>query len=447
MPSPLVLGLLLTVLLAAVDYYVYRNWRFFSRLKPALRWTLPPYRVLLVVMPLVLPAYFYFSRWWEVEPKLLRAVVIGGWITYYLPKLFLAVAFALKDAAWSVSWLFDWFQERLRGGKPHAGAGIPSRHVGAGAEVEADALDLADMKRLTRAEFLRRMGWTAASIPFVVVGYGVFRTLYDFEVHRVDLTLPNLPRSLDGLTIAQLSDLHAGSFFSQRPIEEAVATLNGLRPALVAITGDFVNHDAAELALLRRPLEALRPELGTFACLGNHDHYASVREVVAGVRATPVDLLVNEHRTLTLDGAHLRVVGTDNTGFRQYYADLPAAVAGLPSHPQEDEFRLLLAHDPTFWDDYVRPSDAHIDLMLAGHTHGGQVGFEFGPLRWSLAKTVYARWAGLYAEARAGDEERAGEAGRGPQYLYVNRGLGTVGPPIRLGIRPEITLVTLRRAA
>ena len=217
------------------------------------------------------------------------------------------------------------------------------------------------------------------------------------------------------------------------------------------VRGALLPGDLADLQLLQpadheRPqlmativpaMHGLKAGLGVYGCLGNHDHYARLGDVVERVRATPVDLLVNEHRTLALDGARLHLVGVDNTGFSQHFADLPGALDGLEADPHGEEIRILLAHTPTYWDSHVRTGHPDIDLMLCGHTHGGQVGFEFGPLRYSLARVAYPRWAGLYDEPRAGGQSR--------QFLYVNRGLGTVGPPLRLGIRPEITLLTLRR--
>ncbi|GIV59679.1 MAG: phosphoesterase [Rhodothermaceae bacterium] len=409
-----------------LDYYVYRNWRRFAGLRRWARRTLPVYRVALWVMPFLLPAYFSVSRWWEVEPKLVRGLVVGVWVIYYLPRVVIAAGLLVKDAIRFVIWLFGWFQQRLLPAASSAPADAPGE----------PALDLSDMKRMPRRAFLQKLGWSAASVPFVIVGYGVFRTLYDFTLFRVEVPIPGLPRALDGLRIAQLSDLHAGSFFSPRPMHEAVALVRELQPDLVAVTGDFVNNDEHELDLILPALRTLRAELGVFGCLGNHDHYAHTPAVVDAVRATPLDLLVNENRILEIDGARLYVVGTDNTGFRQNYADLPAALDGVV--PGDDSTTLLLAHDPSFWDTHVRPHHPEIDLMLCGHTHGGQLGIEAGPLRWSLARVVYPRWAGLYAEDHPGTGRR--------QFLYVNRGLGTVGPPVRLGIRPEITLLTLRRA-
>lgn len=412
-----------------LDYYVYRNWRSFVAFRKAERhprsfaWTLPLYRVLMLLMPLTLPLYFLYSNWWAVEPKLPRALFFGFWAVYYVPKALIALALFIKDFAHFIMWLFGWFQEQLLGSEEE--------------EAPKENLDLADMKHTSRREFLREMGWTTASVPFVLVGYSVFRTLYDFEVHRVDVPIAGLPRQFDGMTIAQLSDLHAGSFFSEKPMHEAVATIQDLRPDLVTVTGDFVNGDAGELPLILPALSKLQADLGVYGCLGNHDHYANVREVTRQVRTTSVDLLVNQHRTLELDGARLHVVGVDNTGFHQNHADMDAALAGLDARPG-DETHLLLAHTPTYWDEHVRTEHPEFDLMLCGHTHGGQIGVEWGPLRYSLARVAYPRWAGLYKETRAN--------GEGSQYLYVNRGAGTVGPPLRLGIRPEITLLTLRRA-
>lgn len=428
----LVYSILAAALLLALDYYVYRNWRRYTSYRSRLRWTLPVYRVVMGVMAVAVPVYFAFSHWWEVEPKLLRAVAVGGALTYYIPKGIAAFGVLIKDLLKFAIWLFEWFQKQLVPvPAPEAAASVVLPQQPA----QTTPLDLVDMKHLPRRDFLRQMGWTAATAPFVMVGYGVFKHLYDFEVYRIDVPIPGLPRQLEGLTIAQLSDLHAGSMFSERPMLEAADAVNSLQPDLIAVTGDFVNGDAHELPLITPGLRALRAELGIYGCLGNHDHYAQTPLVIDGIGTTPVDLLVNENRTLSLDGAKLHLVGTDNTGFHQHFADLPRAMTGIePRDP--DATTVLLAHDPTFWDKHVRPEQPNIDLMLCGHTHGGQIGVEVGPMRWSFARHIYPRWAGIYEEAQEGR----------PQFLYVNRGLGTVGPPVRLGIRPEVTLLTLRRA-
>lgn len=427
--------------LFALDWYVYRHWRFFVKHRPRkktslLNLSLPIYLFFMGVMPATLPLYFTFSRWWEVEPKLARALFVGFWGFYYLPKMIIAAALGLKDFGRFTIWLFQWFQKTLRRKAITEKAQVTSAPT---AETLSPPLDLIDMKQLSRRAFIERMGWTASAIPFVVTGYSVFRTLYDFKVHTVDIPLPHLPPALDGLTVLQLSDLHAGSFFSERPMLDAADIIKSLKPDLITITGDYVNNNDAELERILPALNALEAPLGVYGCLGNHDHYANTQAVADRLKHTPVRLLVNEHETITIDGANLHVLGTDNTGFNQNYADLNKAKSGIQTQGKGDEIKVLLAHDPTFWDAHVRPAHPDIDLMLCGHTHGGQVGVEMGPVRFSLARIAYPRWAGLYQENRAQNPSV-------DQFLYVNRGLGTVGPPIRFGVRPEITLLTLRKA-
>ena len=418
-----------TVVLLVLDYYVYRNWRRFARGR-AFEWTLPLYRVLLALMPLSLPLYFSLYRWWEVEPRLARALFFGFWVLYYVPKVPIVAVLLGRDAVRLTRRVFR--GDAGESSTPRSESSDPLEvSPGRRNEVTLPRQEAA----ITRKEFLRRMGWSAAAVPFVLTGYGVFGTLYDFVVRRVEVPVRGLPRAFERLTIAQISDLHAGSLLGIDPMHEAVSIVNGLRPDVVVVTGDFVNHDVDEIPRILPALGELDAPLGVYGCLGNHDHYANTEQLVGRLRTTPMDLLINEHRTLAIDGGKLHIIGTDNTGFSQRYADLPRAVAGID--PEEENAQILLAHDPTFWDSHVRPDFSGIDVMLCGHTHGGQFGIEYGPFRWSLAQVRYERWAGLYAEPRK--EER------GPQFLYVNRGIGTVGPPLRLGIRPEITLLTLRR--
>jgi len=274
---------------------------------------------------------------------------------------------------------------------------------------------------------LETIAWGSAIIPFGIVGKGFFDT-DELMIYEEEITLRALPQAFDGLRIVQISDIHAGSWRSPQPFRRARALIDQLKPDVLVITGDFVNFDPKELELIRADLMRLRADLGVFASLGNHDHYCSpanhslLRSMISN---SGITLLVNSNIPLTTHGETLYLVGTDNTGLGQNFGDLPAALVGVePGAPT-----ILLAHDPTFWDKHVR-NKAPIDLMLSGHTHGGQVGIHFLGMELSVAQVVYKQWAGLYRD--------------GDQYLYVNRGLGTVGPPIRIGIPPEITVLTLR---
>jgi hypothetical protein len=286
---------------------------------------------------------------------------------------------------------------------------------------------LSSLPDANRRHALETIAWGSAIIPFGIVGKGFFDT-DELMIYEEEITLRALPHAFDGLRIVQISDIHAGSWRSPQPFRRARALIDQLKPDVLVITGDFVNFDPKELELIRADLMRLRADMGVFASLGNHDHYCSpanhslLRSMISN---SGITLLVNSNIPLTTHGETLYLVGTDNTGLGQNFGDLPAALVGVePGAPT-----ILLAHDPTFWDKHVR-NKAPIDLMLSGHTHGGQVGIHFLGMELSVAQVVYKQWAGLYRD--------------GDQYLYVNRGLGTVGPPIRIGIPPEITVLTLR---
>jgi uncharacterized protein len=288
-------------------------------------------------------------------------------------------------------------------------------------------------------------GYVLASTPVLALGADAVYTLYDFQVHRVDVPVRGLPRQFEGLTIAQLSDFHAGSFFSEQPMQEARRITESLKPDMVVMTGDWVNWQSDELPIILPEIHAMClnagkqgfAPLGVWGCLGNHDHYVggeSHQELLDAVRAAGVTLLVNQNTTFHIDGEHLQLAAIDNVGLRQNFGDVDKALEGLyPIHPT-----ILMAHDPTFWDKKINgktTNDMSIDLMLAGHTHGGQMGVNLFGIELSPASLMYRQCAGLYKS----------EYGTG-QHIYVNRGIGTTGIPVRIGIPPEITLLTLRRA-
>lgn len=281
---------------------------------------------------------------------------------------------------------------------------------------------------VSRRAFIGKTAWSLAAVPYVMVGNGMWRTLYDYQVCSVDLVIPTLPRAMDGMTLVQISDIHAGSYIDHRPLEEARRIIDGLQPDVLVITGDFINSKPAELSVVARELQKFQAPYGVLATLGNHDHYHSDdehRRLVRGLRGFGLDLLVNEHRRIGQGDASLVIAGTDNIGFRQRFGNVEQALAGV----ERGEPTILLAHDPTLWDQEIVGKQS-VDVMLSGHTHGGQFGVQALGVEWSPAQYVYEQWAGLYR--------------KGNQVLYVNRGLGTVGPPIRIGIPPEITFFTLR---
>lgn len=481
------LGFMLTMsaLMALIDLYVLRRWKKYAAARPVLRRTILPLTVLLYVMPFVMPVYAATSRWWD--GGIARGIVVGLWAFHYAPRTIIALWLAVLDVARGFVWVVNKpFAKRTHravaseeteivqvqpetteiqpqivysqpetvrsepeitnrqpettGSQPETVYSQPETVRGQPEIVRRLVTsDSAPRPAASRRDFLRTAGWAMASVPFLAVGTGLFKTVYDFEVRRVRVPVAGLPRAFHGLRLAQVSDLHAGSFFSPAPADEAARMLLAERPDLIVVTGDFVNHAAAELPLVLPALHRLRADLGVFGILGNHDHYADVPDVLRGVAETPVRMLVNARHTVRVDGTVLHLLGTDNTGFGQRYADLPRTLDGLAAPGEADDLRVLLTHDPTFWDEARAATGAH--LTLSGHTHGGQIGWEWAqasatPRGVNLADLQYDHTAGLYTETGA----------HAPQHLYVNRGLGTTGPPLRLGIRPEITVLELLAA-
>jgi predicted MPP superfamily phosphohydrolase len=279
-------------------------------------------------------------------------------------------------------------------------------------------------------------------LTFFAFGMGMARGRTHVKVFRENIKIPSLPKSFDGLRIVQLSDIHLAGFYNHPGyIKKVVKMVNGLNPNLVCFTGDMVHNFSEEIDPFIGILSEIEAPLGKYAVLGNHDYgayfkwdskdeeEANLERVKAQIRASGFDLLLNEHRTIKLNGDSLEIIGVENWGKPPFpqLGELDRAMSGVdPEH-----LSILLSHDPSHWDLQVRQKK-EIDLTLSGHTHGMQFGIEIGRFRWSPSQWTYRQWGGLYKENR--------------QYLYVNRGLGYTGFPGRVGIRPEITLLTLQPA-
>jgi predicted MPP superfamily phosphohydrolase len=281
-------------------------------------------------------------------------------------------------------------------------------------------------------------------VPFVSLTYGLLRNPYRYKVFRENLALKNLPEALSGLRIIQISDIHSGSFTFKEPVREAVSLINQLKPDLVFFTGDLVNNKADEMDDFMDVFDKIESRLGVFSIFGNHDYgdyvqwpseqhkQANLDKLKAIHRALGWTLLTNENRILEVNGANLAIIGVENysTHLRfPKYGDLNKAKEGTKGA----DIKLLLSHDPSHWNGQILPDHKDIAVTFSGHTHGMQFGIEIpGFLKWSPIQYVYKQWAGLYQS--------------GDQYLYVNRGLGFLGYPGRVGILPEITCIDLEKA-
>ncbi|MCI0487655.1 MAG: metallophosphoesterase [Blastocatellia bacterium] len=277
---------------------------------------------------------------------------------------------------------------------------------------------------LSRRRFLQMALMAMASMPFAVSAYGAVAARSRKVVEKIIVPIKGLPSELDGLTIVQMSDVHSGMFMPESRMSEYVKIANSLRPDLVALTGDFVSTSNKQVAPFIKAISALEAKHGVFGCLGNHDIFSrSERALARGFAEYGFKLLRNENFCVDIDGARLNVIGVDFIGRRSEQSSLDDALRGISL----EGTTVLLSHSP---DTFDRAARLGIDLVLAGHTHGGQIALTIGDLILTPARMVTMFLAGLF---RIGDS-----------HLYVNRGLGTTGPPIRINAPPEITHITLK---
>ena len=295
-----------------------------------------------------------------------------------------------------------------------------------------------------RSRFLAQMSLFLGGIPFVSLLYGMIRNPYRYTVFKETVRVKNLPKALEGLRIVQISDIHSGSFLLKEPVENAIKIINEQKPDLAFFTGDLVNSVATEVEPFIDIFSGIRAKHGVFSVLGNHDYgdyhqwespehkEQNLENLKNAHSRMGWDLLLNENRMVEINGEKVAVLGVENYSAHPRfpkYGDLQKAYEGSEEAP----LKLLLSHDPTHWTDQVTKDYSDISLTFSGHTHGMQFGVEIpGWIKWSPIKYVYKQWAGLYQD--------------GHQYLYVNRGLGYLGYPGRVGILPEVTVVELKKA-
>ncbi len=298
---------------------------------------------------------------------------------------------------------------------------------------------------ISRLEFLKNTALGLGAITFSVFTYGIIVGRFDFKKHFVSLKLKNYPKGAKPLKVVQISDLHLGSFQRKDKLREAVQLINSEEVDLIFFTGDLVNNYAAEAKPFVEILKELKAKHGKYAVLGNHDYadyigldtstsegrekwQANLNEIKGYFNTADFNLLLNENRLVEINGVEINLVGVENWGDGRFskYGDLEKAMQntkdGIPT--------LLLSHDPTHWENRVLPFSKQIDLQLAGHTHGMQFGIEFAGIKWSPSKWKYKFWAGLYQNEN--------------KFLYVNRGIGHLGYPGRVGILPEITVLDIQ---
>ncbi|MBL7925009.1 MAG: metallophosphoesterase [Bacteroidia bacterium] len=415
--------IILILVLIALDFYVFQAFKFgfrntsesVQRVTAIVFWSMTVFCVAVLIASRIYD--------WDLWPKALKTYAGAFIFVLTFSKLFV-VLFLLTDdifraARWSYEKIFS-----SPGSTESTVNSVPARAI-------------------SRSDFLVRTGLVLGSLPFVSLLYGMVKGAYDYQVKKIKLSLPGLPVAFQGYKIVQISDLHVGSFVSTEPLEEAVRIINGLNADVILFTGDLVNNKSEELEPHKPALSALKAKHGVFSTLGNHDYgdyvywkseeakAENLHALIRGHKEMGWDILMDEHRHLEKDGEKITLIGVQNYSMHlrfPKYGSLSRATKGI----DYSGFNILLSHDPSHWRGEVLKDFPQIHLMLAGHTHGFQFGVDLPYFKWSPVQYVYKEWAGLYSE--------------GNQHLYVNRGLGFLGYPGRVGILPEITVFELHTA-
>ena len=292
-----------------------------------------------------------------------------------------------------------------------------------------------------RKKFISQLSLGIALVPVIGLVYGMIKGKYDYKVHRIKLKFADLPDAFNGFTITQLSDIHCGSFDSKTDVQRGIALANEQKSDLLLFTGDLVNTNADEMDQWMDTFSDLKAPLGKFSILGNHDYgdYKTWESKTAkdnnlrrlkdihselGFR-----LMLNENLKIEKSGQYITLIGVENWGKGRFqkYGDLNKALADV----SDEDFKILMSHDPSHWEAETLRHSKHVHLTLAGHTHGMQFGIEIPGFKWSPIKYIYPQWAGIYNEKN--------------KYLYVNRGFGFLAYPGRVGILPEIAVITLEK--
>ena len=394
--------------------YAYRCVHLVSAAwRPWIRWTVRGLFLLAAIGVYASTSYLAVNRDDYRDNEAVRAYTTAGAITLNVTLVIISLFQLLADLGLLGRWLFR--------------------------QVRSDRGQETKGRRL----FLNRLALGLGAITLGSFVWGTTKGKYGWRILENRLRFTNLPEAFDGLRIVQISDLHLGSFRGKfDPLAEAVQMVNALRPDYILFTGDLVNESPEEAEEWVSLFRGLKARSGKYAILGNHDYgWGRITEedkdknslgVMDVLRRMDFDVLGNEHRILQKGGQRIGLVGVENWGYSEENwfptrGDYQEATKGMDEVP----FRILLSHDPTHWDHHIVDKE-DVDLTLSGHTHGGQLGLRIpGLLDLSAGKLFYKRYAGAYQEGR--------------QHLYVNRGMGYLIFPGRVGMPPEITLHVLNK--
>jgi len=409
--------LIATFLILTIDVYYYRALKSFVKnytpiLKKTLKISYWIFTLFTLIFMFVAASYFLNKT---PPPKFARTYVMGIIMIIGVSKLIGTVFILIHDIVQFIIWTINKSPKKTKN---------PKNKIS-----------------LSRIDFIKKTALIASIIPFSTLMFGVLKSAFDYTIHTQKLKIPNLPNAFKGLKIVQISDIHSGSFISEEPLEKAIKMIEEQQPDIIFFTGDLVNEITEEALPFMDTLKKITAPMGVFSILGNHDYgdYFYQKGDIEGrehnytlMKAVHEklgwNLLLNENHIIEKDDERLAIIGVENWGSElrfQKYGDIDKAKKGC----LDNDVKLLLSHDPSHWDAHVIPNHPDIDVTFSGHTHGMQFGIEIPGFKWSPSQYIYKNWAGLYSEKQ--------------QQLYVNRGLGFLGYPGRVGILPEITVFEL----
>ena len=412
------------------------------------------YVTLLLLSIAVMADGFRMGRGHAIPRASMITVFAGLW---FFSALFGYIAVKLVsgiDKIWS--WLRAAYQLKTNP-KPSRVAAAPAASTPYSSAPAAVEL-IADP---SRRYFFKTATALAGAAPFLTAVYGFAAERLDYQVRKVEIPLPNLPAGLEGMKIVQISDIHLSSFMPRLQVRRAVNMANDLGADLALVTGDFITGAGDPIADCIEEVKGLRAPLGVWGCNGNHEIYAHAEDTAQLLFAqSGMKLLRQENAELTFKGASFNLIGVDYQRERTNGGRKVQMLQNVEPLVRRDMPNILMSHNPN---SFNRAAELGIELTLAGHTHGGQIQVEILDHRLSPARFITDYVAGLYqrpmfapapndraAAPGSASETSKGSSLTGPSSslasIYVNRGLGTVGAPVRLGVPPEITLLTLRRA-
>jgi len=355
--------------------------------------------------------YLNYESWPKHVRTYVFAILVGAFFSMLITSLFLAVDDIRRGATWIIVRIFR---------NPEEG-GITAE------------------EGISRSAFFSWLGLGFGGGLFGTLIYG-FSNKYNYIIRRQHLQFHNLPSSFKGLKIVHISDIHSGSFMDKQAVQKGIDKILKEKPDLILFTGDLVNDRSTEMIEYMDVFRRLKAPMGVYSILGNHDYgdyakWLSREDKVANLERLKAihgelgwKLLMNENVIFEKNNEKIALIGIENwsaKGNFPKYGRMSEAYSGSEKIP----FKILMSHDPSHWDAEVRIKYTDVDLMLSGHTHGMQFGVELPGFKWSPVQYMYKQWAGLYEE--------------GKQKLYINRGFGFIGYPGRVGILPEITVITL----